>query len=258
MYNHRSMLKNEIVIEFDNENTETNKEATLEVIKRLKEDNIGYSYWHSGNKSFHVHVLVDTGKAQNIRRLKKAFLDTYTEGLKIKPDYQLCIDHHLIRAENGLHEASGKHKTLIRCTENYPTISTVPPRVWSNYERATLQYLRFKPKHSTKLRDIPQIKYLLRTQDFGSVGDGRERALFILSQVLKEEYQKQEDLIKFLQDWYKYSGGKKLSQEEVAKKVKYQLRKNYNITERYINEFLEEIGAKDNAKQPSQNILCSN
>jgi hypothetical protein len=244
-YNHRSMLKNEVVIEFDHEDPVINAKETDKVCKRLKDDNITFARWQSGNKSHHVHVLLAIPEEIRDRKtLKKAFLDVYTEGLEVKPDYQLCIDNHLIRAENGLHEKTGRHKTLIRATEDYPKNSGVPEAVWRRYGlRVRESIARAAARTTQVIKDSRAVKFLLSTQDFGSVGDGRERALFILSQVLRSEYS-QDDLVQFLQDWYRYSGGKKLSKQQVAQKVRYSYGKQYNITERYVEEFLQEIGHK--------------
>ena len=244
-YNHRSMLKNEIVIEFDHEDHTVNQKATAEVVKRLRQDGVNYSQWTSGNKSEHVHVLLEIPPDLLDRKtLKKAFLDTYCEGLEVKPDYQLCIDNHLIRSENGLHEKSRGYKSLIRATAGYPKLSVVPGKVWDSYGlRVRQAMVRRASRTASNVKESPSIKFLLKTEDFGTVGDGRERALFILSQVLRDDYS-EADLVKFLQDWYRYSGGRKLDSREVQSKVRYSLKKKYNISERYVEEFLQEIGCK--------------
>ena len=61
-YNHRSVLDNEVVIEFDEEDKTLNRKCADYVCKRLKTDNIGFSKWDSGNKSIHVHCMIDTGE----------------------------------------------------------------------------------------------------------------------------------------------------------------------------------------------------
>jgi len=85
-------------------------------------------------------------------------------------------------------------------------------------------------------------KFLLNPEDFRVVEDGRERVLFMLIHVLKEGYKEKEDLVRFLWDWYKYSGGFKLSEGDVRRKVVYHWNRTYFLTERFLNELLEELG----------------
>jgi len=237
-YNHRSILNNEIVIEFDNDDKEVNKKATLEVLKRLREDGIAYSYWDSGNKSFHVHCLVDIPPDANRKYFKKAFLQAYTEGLEVKPDYAVCNNGHLIRAENGVHEKTGRHKTLIRNTEGYPVISCASRRVIERYNLLCAVAKSYKPQAAGSVRDSPQIRWLL---DNG-VRDGRTRALFILAQALRGS-KPENDIVLELQHWYAKTGGS-MSRAKVAYEVRRHLKTEYSLSERYVNEFLEEIGVK--------------
>ena len=235
-YNHRSVLNNEIIIEFDHDDKDVNKKATLEVLKRLRDDGIAYSYWDSGNKSFHVHTLVDIPEDVNRKYFKKAFLQAYTEGLEVKPDYAVCNNNHLIRAENGVHEKTGRHKTLIRNTEGYPTISCPPRRVVERYNLLCAAAKSYKPRASGSVRDSPQIRWIL---DNG-VRDGRTRALFILAQALRGHHSEAE-IVSMLQDWYAKTGGS-MSRSKVAYEVRRHLKTEYSLSERYVNEFLEEIG----------------
>lgn len=88
----------------------------------------------------------------------------------------------------------------------------------------------------------PSVKFLLDTAQFKECEDGRERALFILIQVLRHKYEK-EELTKTLQEWYRYSGGTKFSDYDIERKVKYHIaRQPYTITPYYVNELLEELG----------------
>ena len=66
-YNHRSVLDNEVVIEFDLEDVAANQELSRKVEKRLKEDKVAHSVWFSGGKSTHIHLLINTKKCSNIR-----------------------------------------------------------------------------------------------------------------------------------------------------------------------------------------------
>jgi hypothetical protein len=241
-YNHRSILNNEIVIEFDHDDKEVNKKATLEVLKRLREDDIAYSYWDSGNKSFHVHCLVGIDEGINKKYFKKAFLQAYTEGLEVKPDYAVCNNNHLIRAENGLHEKTGRHKALIRNTEGYPRVSDVPRRVRDYYDNLCNRARRSNKASSVDISSHDGVRWIL---DNG-VRDGRTRAIFILTQALRNKYT-EEELVTLIQDWYAKTGGS-MSRSRVAYEVKRQLKgEAYTITPAYVDAFLEEIGVKVDA-----------
>ena len=72
--------------------------------------------------------------------------------------------------------------------------------------------------------------------------DGRKRAVFILANVLKPDYKdRKEELVKLLQDWYKYTGGK--ARVDIEKIVGNNL--VYRFSDRYLMDFIEEIGAEE-------------
>jgi hypothetical protein len=97
-----------------------------------------------------------------------------------------------------------------------------------------------------ELTEHPGIKYILTTHQFREAEDGRERALFMLIHLLKPRYTKKEELVKYMQEWYKYSSAKPgMSDSEVERKVSYHWSRDYFISERYIMEFLESIGKSE-------------
>jgi len=133
--NHRVILKNEIVIEYDSEEQEKNKEATHEVIAWLRRRKIPYVVGWSGNKSYHVHVWIDvasiTFSADTAEWMKtlgltaadfrnyvyqkffyKRLKDIETKtGAKL--DETLHNRNHLIREFGGVNQKTGKRKTFI-------------------------------------------------------------------------------------------------------------------------------------------------
>ena len=243
-YNHRRMLRNEVVIEFDNKNPEKNKELALDAAKHIKALGIDYSLWFSGNKSYHVHLLLDMGKAVYPSDLKRCFMRSVCKGEL--PDLQLAGDNHLIRAEWGVHEKTGKKKELLYRTRNYPSVSRIPPRIWEEYYQERRQASFNRVANNEQIKEHPGFKFILESCEFKESDDGRKRALYVLTNVLKKDYADQkEELIKLLQDWYRYSGGKGMSDRDVAQHVNYQWNKSYTISERYLNEFLESIGRGD-------------
>lgn len=241
-YNHRSILENEVVIEFDNEDVAINKELILKVEKSIKDEGVQYSLWHSGNKSYHLHFFINPGKCKNISLLKKVLMRHYTEDCSELPDLRLS-GNHLVRAEYGVHEKSGRTKHRLRETPHYPQPKYISKLLWKKY--IAEQQRIVKARMTMNLNELdthPSVKFLLDTAQFKECEDGRERALFILIQVLRHKYEK-DNLIKTLQEWYRYSGGTKFSDFDIERKVKYHIvRKPYVITPNYVNELLEELG----------------
>lgn len=225
-YNHRTMLLNEVVIEFDDPDKEKNKEYADEVARRLRADKIAFTKWFSGNKSVHIHCLLDIDGAQNRTLLKKVFMRHYCEGLPM-PDLQLTSDRHLIRAEFGIHEKTGKYKEYISRSGDIGKVSEIPLVVWDKYRKEYETSLRREMTRNAdkNFKDHPAFKIMQETQH---LNDGRSNGLFILIHVLKAEYTK-EELIDYLQRWYKYSGGTKLSPGQIAWQVNYQWNRNYNV-----------------------------
>lgn len=245
-YNHRTILLNEVVIEFDGKDAKDNRAKAVEVCKRLKTDRIEYSFWWSGNRSYHVHFFIDVANAGHIPLLKNVVSRHYTEGIAL-PDLQLCALGHLIRAEYGVHEKTGEYKSLEKSTEQYPKICRLPNVVWDKYVKAaTTVVKREMTKQVNDLSSLPGFKHVISAVDFRANDDGRERALFMLIHTLKPEYaNRKDDLVRFLQEWYRYSSGKQLSDEAIKRKVDYHWSRDYTLTERYLNELLESIGRED-------------
>lgn len=244
-YNHRSILMNEIVIEFDDDDKPTNLKLAEIVVDRLKKDNIAYSMWDSGNKSYHVHFLVDMKQCKNVALMKKVIMRHYTEGLNIQPDMRLA-GVHLVRAEFGVNEKSGVCKSKIKETTGYPRVSTMPIVMWEKYTKE--EEISIRRRISFNLNDLtthPIVKYLLDSANFQNVvGDGHERTLFMLIHVLKSKYKTQEELTKVLKEWYSYSGGIKLKDWEIKSKVKYHWNRNYNINTNFLYDLCAELGVE--------------
>jgi len=248
-YNHRSILKNEVVIEFDDKDKDQNKKNALEVAHRLRSNGFMVSIWSSGNKSTHVHTFIEIGEAKSVPLLKNCFIRQYTKDLPL-PDLQLCADNHLIRAEFGVNEKTGEKKTLINQDTSYPVIKRVPEAVWDRYthEKKIIAQRRI----SMDLNDIstlPGFQFILTTDEFRKADDARERALFMLIHILKKKYLNDKPkFLQYLQDWYSYSGGRQLTPRDIENKLNYHWTKQYNIGQRYLNELLESIGRSDLCK----------
>ena len=241
-YNHRTMLDNEVVIEFDDDDLEKNRKNADEVTKRLVKHGFEYAKWFSGGKSTHVHIFIDPKNATNLPLLKSCLMRYYCQGLAT-PDLRLTSMNHLIRAEYGLHEKTGKHKTLISKSKEYPKLSTVPEGVWKFYGKEKERILKAKVTNTTKdLTQHEAIKFLMNTTNMREqVKDGRVRVMFLLTAVLKEKMPPKE-MEDFICEWYRYSGGVKLSETQLRENTKYILERGYNVSEQTILNYCEELG----------------
>jgi hypothetical protein len=252
-YNHRGILHNEVVIEYDNKDPKVNEEYINQIRYRLNQLKMPYMVWESGGKSIHLHQLLDVQDAKNMFWVKKAYIAWLTAGLP-SPDSQLLSDNHLIRAEFGLHEKTGKPKTLLFRSKNYfDQLTHIPEEVWEKYTDSMEHYVQKQIiTDLSELTKHPGVEYILNSPEFKDLDDGRERALFFLIHVLKTKFKEdKEGLIQYLQEWYKYSGGNKLSDASIAGKVHYHWNKHYDLTENYINTLLIELGKPELVwKQP--------
>jgi hypothetical protein len=243
-YNHRITLDKEVVIEFDEEDKKKNKDMANIVTERLQQDNIPYSMWFSGSKSYHVHFFIDPRQATNIRLLKSCIIRHYCRDLEFKPDLQMA-GQHLIRAEYGLNEKTGNKKTIIQEREEYPKVCPVSEEAWELY----IHDMRWIMKRSMNktIKDISnseEVKKLLDTTYFNdTLKDGRTRILFVLANVLKGKYEKKE-LIDLLQKWYKYTNGRKLTYGQIAYQVHSAYRSDKAPGLSYIMQLMRELGVE--------------
>lgn len=243
-YNHRITLDNEVVIEFDEDNPEDNKKVADEVVKRLRKDGIKYTMWFSGSKSYHVHAFFDMKKAHNTRLLKSVIMRHYCKGLEFKPDLQMA-GKHLIRAEYGLNEKTGKYKYKVGESKGYPYVNEIKEEAWAWYIKEMTWLVKADmTRNVSQLANSKLIKKLLDTTYFNDhIKDGRARIIFVLANILCTTHEKK-DLVDLLQKWYKYSNGRKLTSGQIAYQVYKAYNKRYNIGEKYILQLLLELGVE--------------
>jgi len=240
-YNHRITLDKEVVIEFDEPNPEDNLKVAEIVVKRLKADGIKYSMWFSGSKSYHVHFFIHPRKAGNLRLLKSVIMRYYCKDLEFKPDLQMA-GKHMIRAEYGLNEKTGKYKHLVSESRGYPFVHDVNQPIWDKYITEMNWLMKASVSRSVSdLANSEHIKKLLDTTYFNDkLKDGRTRILFVLANVLKSKYEKKE-LINLLISWYKYTNGSKLTQGQVAYQVHAAYRTDKAPGIHYLLQLIKEI-----------------
>jgi len=246
-YNHRMVLDEEIVFEYDFDDLKENKRLVDIIARRLTENNIKWSKWYSGGKSYHLHCIVNVKEATDIALLKRSFMSFFTKDLP-RPDMQLCSPH-LIRMEYGVNEKTGNRKKLVSKDKEYPYKGKVPQPVWDEYQRRKKISIANQAVWNTKeLANSKEVKLLLNTIKIREVGDGRERSLWVLIHVLKGQYDTKEELTAFLVDWYKYSGGKRLATWEIKNKIDQQYNRPYKPGIGYIRNLLDDLGVTEQQK----------
>ena len=272
-YNHRSVLDNEIIIEYDSDNVQLNERLVDEVIRKLRKDRISYMKAYSGNKSYHLHVLIKMANVKNVSLLKSTFMRHYgtfyvhnvsgqlydnlddapdSNVTRYVPDLQLS-GKHLIRAEFGIHEKTQYTKDIMMKSNDYPSFSIAPKIVWDKYNDAQKTSVKIRMSQQTKdLAESDLVKELLDTVQFKeNMDDGRERLVYMLTHVLKHKYKIWEDLADFLWSWYSYSGGRQMDEEKVRNKVKYHFFRSYPDAnwERKLRELLDELIGRETLMQ---------
>lgn len=250
-YNHRGILRNEVVIEFDDKDKDKNRENAMVVYKRLFNDGFSCLVAYTGGKSIHVHTFVDVGQAKNLAQLKKEFMRYYCKDLPL-PDLQLASDNHPVRAEFGLHEKTGNTKIIVTIDKSYPKIKKIPTPVWDAYvESMQINTKRAMTQAVNNIDQSEGFKHLLASDQFRANEDGRSRALFMLIYVLKQQDKYKDDkesLGEFLANWYRYANGTKLTEKDIKSRVNAAYAKNavqYTPGRRYLNELLESVGKKE-------------
>lgn len=226
-YNHRCILDDELVIEFDNPDPTKNGNCAGLVVQKLKNANIDYSVWSSGGKSVHVHCHFDISKDyKDLKLIKRMIMEVLVKDVGYEPDYQLCVRRHLIRAEFGFHEKSGLFKKRIMETENYPKLAKVPEAIKVAYELVT-KAREVAPKPKVLNAAHPLVMLVLNSKD---IKDGRKQLIWRLINILKQDFN-QEQVITMLDAWYKNNNGKDLNIRDIKKLVEYHWNRSYTITE---------------------------
>jgi len=237
-YNHRSMLQCEVVIEFDRDSLKENRKLAERVSTRLGKDDISHSVWHSGNKSYHIHVFFDLSKVSNERFAKKVLMKHYTYGIG-RPDMALASSNHLIRAEYGVHEKSGQKKSKKRESEDYPVKNEIPSKILEKIEEWEEPEKELDYNYDGFIQH-KGIQYFKDTEKFKKCRDGKKRALFHMIHALKPHFDKKE-LVGYLYDWWREVRGYGKTRNDIQTEVEYQWDKSYVLWYK-LNDLLREIG----------------
>ena len=266
---HRSMMENEIIIESDYPDYVDNFEAAKIIGKIIEGKGFTPMYYYSGNKSIHIHIFLDWTTFFQIEDRKEFIIWLRTKMISCwdtnirQFDKDLIKASHLIRCE--LSKNKKGFKTFLGYSNNdlsfipyicneenriYPRIGEIKlssPHCTKELIDEFLEYQN-KPKpqniSSFNPKDCPnEIREAvgrLLSDDFKKVGDGSKRAMFIIVSELRRIAgdEKARDMIN---DW-NVRMGSPIKQSEIDYRF---TKKNYTLSGKYINDFLEEIGMEN-------------
>jgi len=150
----RSVLKNELVLEIDDDNWAKVRDGSLRIVNLLEKWGAKDCYYlsYSGNHSIHVKVFFDpstvaikeeTAKIlenvprEEVRKSIKEYVMSQIAGITETSLDMNLASKHLIRLEGSINEKSGKYCTYIESIpenkpENYPVVvpGKLPPKLW--------------------------------------------------------------------------------------------------------------------------------
>ncbi|MHB8560693.1 MAG: hypothetical protein ACYDAP_05940 [Thermoplasmataceae archaeon] len=164
----RTILRNELIFEIDNDNWNVVRDGTRDILTYLKQWGAKDSYYlsYSGNRSIHVHVFTDwtsveiaedtaeliNGHDDVLSSMKAYWTRQFNLATGASLDTQLT-GRHLIRMEGGFNEKSRKFCTMIDdIPEDKPQYYEItipdrlPPSTW-NLSRFTIEINSFLRIH---------------------------------------------------------------------------------------------------------------
>lgn len=238
-YNHRTILDNEVVFDFDSDKQEENLENSYIVCEKLINDNIYFTVWDTGNKGMHIHTFWNNLKEfSDLVLMKKTILKHYAYGMNI--DYQLA-GKHLVRMEYGINEKK-RGNTKEPLSDVALSFNDVPESIIQEYKEELNRFLTRRIEVPMELDDQLLKDFL---EGKFEIRDGREKFMFFLINTLKGKMQK-EDLVSRLISWYRYSGGVKLTDLEIKRKVDYHINKGvtYTFGMKFFDSLMKEYDVK--------------
>lgn len=251
--NHREIFPDEIVCDIDCHSEivldDIKRQKCLEVgeiiSKRLEAEGYSFSYWKSGGLGVHIHLffpeLLLYSKTNRLI-LKKLFWK------KIAPEYlhsqedeaHICQGNPiLIQAELAPHRKGGI-KTLIKQHIN-PEDNTFPLDVLQDYQTKKIDYIKSNDV-ITLNPDVPRAIQLLETEDFSTIRDGRNRALFVLACYWSHFLDKDQLFMK-LDKWNRYQLRGYLNNRQIRATINsvFKREKRPLFPYNYLRNLLEEL-----------------
>lgn len=251
-YNHRSVMDEELVADFDCDADVLDKNVSL-LTNRMDAEGLAYTVWRTNGTSSggaHVHTLWDIPKAVSDKPFLKKLLLEYLCGdtAALGLDSQV-LGKHLIRFEGGLYDkkpsSMAGHKTLIQQRGDALEKNRIPDVVWKKYQRQVLSWtirgLRQRKIVDSNENTPKSIQYILSSK-FKEHRDGSKRALFILASYYRKL--PDEELFKLLREFARYNCREPITDFTVKRMVeKAKGPCERPVGERYRKELLKSIGA---------------
>jgi len=271
---HRSMMSNEIVIESDYPEYIDNFEAAKIVGKIIEGKGFTPHYYYSGNKSIHIHIFLDwdcmfgIDAWKDVTKFKQDFIiwlrtEMISNWANIRKfDKDLIKATHLIRCE--LSKNKKGYKTFLGYTHNdlsfIPYICNEDNRIYPRLGKIKLSnpncinellhnFFADKEKSKPTLvssfnpadcpNKIRQSVGRLLSDDFKEMADGKNRAMFIILSELRRVTG--DDKARAMVNDWNIRMGSPILQKDIDYRF---TKKAYTLSNKYINDFMEEIGMK--------------
>jgi hypothetical protein len=236
-YNHREILFNEVVLDFDDKDFDTNLVNAKEVMLKMDADQVTYYAYKTGGKGIHLHTFWNgMDKVKDISLMKRTIMKYYAWGMNI--DYQLS-GKHLVRMEYGVYEKTRKNikEPLFEFHEDIPRRGNVITKaLWTNYINSIMSSINRR----LDLDINPEVEGIVKDIITGKIVlvDGRKNMLWFLIHQLKGKME-QDEVISKLISWYNYNGGTELSDEDIRRQVVYQWSRTYSFSKSWIDRLLK-------------------
>ena len=253
--NHRYVFPDEIVIDIDTDDKESIKLMKNHAISRLEFMGKSYSLWKTPSGKYHIHVFFPDlfSMQKEVRKLYKVYLFKYILGEAFfrlgKVDEQLVrSSRHLIRAEYGYYEKTYPKLAYKKLIKKYlsPTEKTIPLAVTKQVMGRLSKKKDLKVEYRKEIygsnKDVPKCVQYLLSQDFGSLGDGRDRALFFLTYWFKKT--SQSDWKEKVRRYNKYVLNNYFKEFIVESKINYRENSNSRFTHGFLHDLLNDLGVR--------------
>lgn len=247
-YNHRDVLPNEVVFDFDEEEYEDNAHQAAKVSTILNRAGIKHSVWVTAGKGMHIHTSWrGLAKVAEPRLLKNLIADHFLQGTKIKVDRQL-MGRHMVRMEWGHHEKAlpeEKFKT-IKIDRGHFKLNDVPKEVWPLYKQKVIGYALTRMRWEGK--EVPKqepycMKYFM-SQEYREKRDGGKRAMFVVASYYRDLPDK--ELGNILLQYNNYVLKKPVLKEQIyATIMSVRNNKGRPVGCAYRHDLLKDIGCRD-------------
>lgn len=247
-YNHRDVLPDEVVLDFDEEELSANIYWSNKVSEQLHRLGVKHSLWTTGGKGTHIHTFWEgLDEVAEPRDLKNLLADWMIEGISVKVDRQL-MGKHLVRFEWGHYEKAlpdKKFKEPVHAEDHFK-YNKIPGPVFEKYKKNVVDYAlrRLRWKHSgVKYKyETPCCMKYIASDEFAQHKDGGKRAMFVMASYYSNL--PNEELGPLLSRYNKYNLKKPLPKETIIGMVKsVRAHKGRKVGCRYRHELFRDIGA---------------